>query len=221
MAQAVTDDAEYTERMKTPMKFNPQEIDAQLSYKLMASVVVPRPIGWTSTITSDGRNNLAPFSFFMMITSTPPHIAISVGVRDGQEKDTLRNIRDNGEFVINTVSAEIGPQMAITAAEWPSDVDEFAASGLTPAPSDIVRPMRVAEAPANLECVVREIKPVGTLPYGANLIIAEVVQIHVRDDLIIENNRIDLQRLQAVGRLTGDWYCSTAEQYELKRPPTE
>ncbi len=203
------------------MKFNPQEIDAQLSYKLMASIVVPRPIGWTSTITSEGRNNLAPFSFFMMITSTPPHIAISVGARDGQEKDTLRNIRDNGEFVINTVSADIGPQMAITAAEWPSDVDEFAASGLTPAPCDVVRPMRVAEAPANLECIAREIKPVGVLPYGAHLIIAEVVRIHIRDELIIENNRIDLQRLQAVGRLTGDWYCSTAEQYELKRPPIQ
>jgi flavin reductase (DIM6/NTAB) family NADH-FMN oxidoreductase RutF len=203
------------------MKFNPQEIDAQLAYKLMASVVVPRPIGWTSTITSDGRNNLAPFSFFMMITSTPPHIAISVGARQGEEKDTLRNIRDTGEFVINTVSAEIGPQMAITAAEWPSQVDEFKVSGLTPVPCDVVRPMRVAEAPANLECVARQIMPVGTLPYGAHLVIAEVVRIHIRDDLLIENNRIDLQNLRAVGRLTGDWYCSTAEQYELKRPPID
>ncbi|MGH9175598.1 MAG: flavin reductase family protein, partial [Vicinamibacterales bacterium] len=121
--------------------------------------------------------------------------------------------------VINTVSAEIGPNMAITAAEWPPHVDEFQVSGLTAVPCDVVRPMRVAEAPANLECVAQQIVPVGTLPYGAHLVIAEVVRIHVRDDLLIENNRIDLQRLQAVGRLTGDWYCSTAEQYELKRPP--
>ena len=203
------------------MQFDPAQIDPQLSYKLMASLVVPRPIGWASTLDPDGRHNLAPFSFFMMITSTPPHIAISVGAREGQVKDTLRNIREVGEFVINTVSADIGPAMAITAAEWPADVDEFAASGLTPAPSTVVRPARVAEAPANLECVVRQILPVGDMPYGAHLVIAEVVQIHVRDDLLIENNRIDLQRLHAVGRLTGDWYCATDDQYELKRPAVE
>src|SRR5690349_7336031 len=104
------------------MQFDPKAIDAQLSYKLLASLVVPRPIGWTSTIGPTGSFNLAPFSFFMMITSSPPHIAISVGARDGREKDTLRNIRASGEFVINTVSAELGPQMAITAAEWPADV---------------------------------------------------------------------------------------------------
>lgn len=203
------------------MQFNPREIDARLSYKLMASLVVPRPIGWTSTIASDGRNNLAPFSFFMMITSTPPHIAISVGARDGKEKDTLRNIRDAGEFVINIVSADLGPKMAITAAEWPADIDEFEQAGLTAIPSEVVRPARVAEAPAHLECLVQQIMPVGDLPYGAHLVIAEVVRIHIRDDLLIENNRVDLQRLQAVGRLTGDWYSSTSEQYQLPRPKIE
>src|SRR5262245_49599173 len=125
------------------MQFDPQEIDPQLAYKLMASLVVPRPIGWASTVSADGRDNLAPFSFFMMITSTPPHVAISVGAREGQTKDTLRNIRETGEFVINTVSAALGPAMAITAAEWPPEVDEFAASGLTPLPSIVVRPKRV------------------------------------------------------------------------------
>lgn len=203
------------------MEFDPREIDPQLSYKLMASVIVPRPIGWTSTIDAEGRFNLAPFSFFMMITSSPPHLAISVGARDGEEKDTLRNIRAGGEFVINTVSAELGPQMAYTAGEWPLAVDEFVAGKLTPVPSAVVRPPRVAEAPANLECVVRQILPVGGPPYGAHLIIGEVVRIHIRDDLLLENNRIDLLRLNAVGRLTGDWYCETTEQYELKRPPVE
>lgn len=203
------------------MIFDPAEIDAQLAYKLMASLVVPRPIGWTSTIGADGRDNLAPFSFFMMITSTPPHIALSIGARDGEEKDTLRNIRATGELVINVVSATLGPQMAITAAEWPAGVDEFARSGLTPVASEVVRPRRVAEAPANLECVVRQIFPVGGLPYGAHLVIAEVVRIHVRDDLVIANNRIDLQGLDALGRLTGDWYCSTADQYEIHKPQVE
>ena len=200
------------------MQFDPSQIDAQQSYKLLASLIVPRPIGWTSSVSAAGRHNLAPFSFFMLITSSPPHIAISVGARDGREKDTLRNIRATGELVINVVSAAVGPQMAITAAEWPADVDEFAAAGLTTLPSAVVRPPRVAEAPAHLECLAREIVPVGGLPYGAHLVIAEVVRIHVRDELLIENNRIDLARLQAVGRLTGDWYCSTAEQYQLPRP---
>ncbi|MCO5176548.1 MAG: flavin reductase family protein [Thermomicrobiales bacterium] len=200
------------------MQFDPAELDPQLAYKLMASLVVPRPIGWTSTIDANGKDNLAPFSFFMMITSTPPHIALSIGARDGEEKDTLQNIRANGELVINTVSAALGPQMAITAAEWPQEIDEFDASSLTAVPSEVVQPRRVAEAPANLECVVRQVFPVGGLPYGAHLVIAEVVRIHIRDDLLIANNRIDLQRLDALGRLTGDWYCPTADQYEIHRP---
>ncbi|RIK45296.1 MAG: flavin reductase family protein [Chloroflexi bacterium] len=201
------------------MLFNPREIDPQLAYKLLASVVVPRPIGWASTVDAQGHANLAPFSFFMMITSSPPHIAISVGARDGEEKDTLRNIRATGEFVINTVSAALGPAMAVSAAEWPPEVDEFAAAGLETAPSAVVRPPRVAAAPANLECVARQIMPVGGPPYGAHLVIAEVVRIHLRDDLLLENNRVDLRRLDALGRLTGDWYCSTEIQYELHRPP--
>lgn len=201
------------------MKFDPAEMDDQRVYKLMAGLIVPRPIGFTSTISADGVDNLAPFSFFMMITSSPPHLAISVGAREGEIKDTLRNIRDSGDFVINTVSADIGPQMANTAADWPDGVSEFETSGLTAIPSDIVKSKRVAEAPANLECVARQIFPVGGAPYGAHLIIGEVVRIHLRDDLLMERERIDLQRLDALGRLTGDWYCSTETQYELKRPP--
>jgi flavin reductase (DIM6/NTAB) family NADH-FMN oxidoreductase RutF len=201
------------------MKFDPSEMDAQRVYKLMAGVIVPRPIGWTSTITPDGRDNLAPFSFFMMITSSPPHIAISVGARDGETKDTLRNIRESGDFVINIVSADIGPQMAITAAEWPPEVNEFEKAGVTAVASDVVKARRVSESPANLECEARQIFPVGGPPYGAHLVIAEVVRIHLRDELLLERERIDLPNLHAVGRLTGDWYCSTDEQYQLLRPP--
>ena len=202
------------------MQFEPGEMAAEDVYKLMAALVVPRPIGWTSTLSPEGIHNLAPFSFFMMITSSPPHIAISVGAREGLTKDTLRNIRHTGDFVVNTVSAEVGQQMALTAADQPAEVSEFDLAGLTPVPSEVVKPMRVAEAPANLECVSRHIMPVGGMPYGAQLVVAEVVYIHVRDDLLLERNRIDLQKLDAVGRLTGDWYCSTTDQYELKRTLT-
>ncbi|HEX2281312.1 MAG TPA: flavin reductase family protein [Thermomicrobiales bacterium] len=199
------------------MQFNPSEMEAQDVYKLMAALVVPRPIGFTSTLNPDGGNNLAPFSFFMMITSSPPHIALSIGAKDGQEKDTLRNIRHSGEFVVNTVGLGIGPQMARTAVDFPPDTDEFEVSGLTPVPSDVVKPMRVLEAPANLECVARDIRPVGGPPYSAHLVIGEVVRLHVQDQLLMERNRIDLTALDAVGRLTGDSYCSTTDQYELKR----
>lgn len=199
------------------MKFNPADMVAQDVYKLMAALIVPRPIGFTSTLSPEGVNNLAPFSFFMMITSSPPHIALSIGARDGQQKDTLRNIRGNGELVINIVGAEIGPRMARTAVDFERGISEFEVSGLTPTPSDRVKPQRVLEAPANLECVMRDIHPVGGPPYGAHLVIAEVLRIHVSDELVIEGNRIDLQRLNAVGRLTGDMYCSTTDQYELKR----
>ena len=186
-------------------------------YKLMAALVVPRPIGWASTLSPEGVHNLAPFSFFMMITSTPPHVALSVGAREGQSKDTLRNIQHHGEFVLNTVSGAVGPQMAGSAVELPPDVSEFEATGLTPIPSEVVQPMRVAEAPAHLECVSRNILAVGDMPYGAHLVIGEVVRIHIHDDLLLERNRIDLVKLDAVGRLTGDWYCTTTDQYQMRR----
>jgi flavin reductase (DIM6/NTAB) family NADH-FMN oxidoreductase RutF len=199
------------------VEFKPGEMETPDVYKLLTGLVVPRPIGWASTLSPEGVHNLAPFSFFMAITSSPPHIALSVGAREGESKDTLRNIRHNGEFVINTVSAELGLHMSGSAVELSPDVSEFEATGLTPVASAVVKPMRVAEAPAHLECVSQQIIPVGGEPYSGHLVIAEVVHIHVRDDLLLERNRIDLQKLDAVGRLAGDWYCSTTDQYEMAR----
>jgi flavin reductase (DIM6/NTAB) family NADH-FMN oxidoreductase RutF len=199
------------------MQFDPAGMDPQDVYKIMAALIVPRPIGFTSTLGPDGVQNLAPFSFFMMITSSPPHVALSIGAKDGQEKDTLRNIRADGEYVINTVNRAIGPQMARTAVDFDPDVSEFEVSGLTAVPSDVVRPPRVLESPASFECELRTILPVGGPPYGAHLVLGEIVRIHVQDDLLLENNRIDMRKLDALGRLTGDSYCATTEQFELKR----
>lgn len=200
------------------MQFDPRELDSQYLYKLMSGLIVPRPIAWTSTLSPDGINNLAPFSFYMMITSTPPHIAISVGTRENRTKDTLRNIRHTGDFVVNTVNADVGQQMNLTSTVWPADVSEFEQAGLTAVPSEMVRACRVGESPASFECMARQIMPVGDERYGAELIIGEVVKLHIRDDLVLPNLRIDLKRLQAVGRLAGDWYCSTDDQYMMKRP---
>lgn len=199
------------------MEFNPNETEYQDVYKLLTGLVVPRPIGWASTISPEGVYNLAPFSFFMAITASPPHIALSIGTREGETKDTLNNLRHHPEFVLSTVSGDLGLEMSGTAVELPPEVSEFEATGLTPAPSKVVKPMRVAEAPAHLECVSRQIIPVGGPPYSGHLVIAEVLHIHVRDDLLLERNRIDLQKLNAVGRLAGDWYCTTTDQYEMAR----
>jgi flavin reductase (DIM6/NTAB) family NADH-FMN oxidoreductase RutF len=199
------------------MQFDPAGMDPQDVYKIMAALIVPRPIGFTSTLGPDGVHNLAPFSFFMMITSSPPHVALSIGAKDGQEKDTLRNIRAEGEYVINTVNRGIGQQMARTAVDFEPDISEFQVSGLTAVPSDVVKPPRVLEAPASFECELRNILPVGGPPYGAHLVLGEIVRIHVQDDLLLENNRIDMLKLDALGRLTGDSYCATTEQFELKR----
>jgi flavin reductase (DIM6/NTAB) family NADH-FMN oxidoreductase RutF len=199
------------------VEFKAGETETQDIYKLLTGLVVPRPIGWASTLSPEGVHNLAPFSFFIALTPSPPHIALSIGTREGETKDTLTNIRHNGEFVLNTVSAELGLQMSGTAVELAPDISEFEAAGLTPAPSVTVKPMRVAEAPAHLECVSRQIIPVGGPPYGGHLVIAEVLHIHVRDDILLDRNRIDLQALNAVGRLAGDWYCTTTDQYEMVR----
>lgn len=195
------------------MQLDPQEIDPQLVYKPLTILVVSPPIGWTSTVDADGGYILAPFRFFMLITSSPPRIAVSVSAHNGQEKDTLRNTRATGEFAINTVIADLGPAVAVSAAEWPADVNELAAAGLTARAGLVDQAPLVAVAPANLECSVRQIIPVGDLPYGAHLVITKVVHIHIRDDLVTENNRIHLQRLDAGSRRLSDgcWVMWSAD----------
>jgi flavin reductase (DIM6/NTAB) family NADH-FMN oxidoreductase RutF len=200
------------------MRIDPAELDPQQVYKLLAALAVPRPIAWVSTVGADGVPNVAPFSFFMVITSSPPHVAISIGIGERGEKDTLRNIRQSGELAINIVDAAIGPKMAISAAEWQPGVSEFEVAGLTPAAAEVVSAPLVAEAPASFEGLARQIIPIGGLPYGAHLVIVELVRFHVRDALLLPSGRVDLQALDAVGRLTGDWYCATREQYQLERP---
>ncbi|MDP9350819.1 MAG: flavin reductase family protein [Chloroflexota bacterium] len=200
------------------MIFDPAQMDMEGVYKMLTGLVVPRPIAWVSSRSPEGVNNLAPFSFFAAITPSPPHIAISIGEREGTTKDTLRNLQAAGDFVVNTVSADVVEAMNTTSGDWPAEVSEFDAAGLTAIPSDLVSAPRIEEAVANMECVVRQILPVGGPPYGAHLVIAEVVRFHVRDGLVLERGRIDLHALRAVGRLAGSTYASTDAQYDLPRP---
>jgi flavin reductase (DIM6/NTAB) family NADH-FMN oxidoreductase RutF len=203
--------------MGESLKFDPSQMEHPDIYKVLSGVVIPRPIAWVSTMSAEGVPNVAPYSFFQPITPSPPHISFSAGSRDGVKKDTQQNIEASGEFVVNIANSDIARRMAISALDFTPEQSEFEATGLTLGECDVVSAPRVAEAPASLECQLRQMIPVGDERYGATLIIGEVVRFHVRDDLVLENYRIDFGSLDAVGRLAGDWYCATNDQYELPR----
>jgi flavin reductase (DIM6/NTAB) family NADH-FMN oxidoreductase RutF len=162
--------------------------------------------------------NLAPYSFFNAVAYDPPTIVFSSSRHAGDKrKDTLANIEETGEFVVNVVVDAIAEAMNCTAAEYPTEVDEFAIAGLTPLPSDLVKPPRVAESPVNMECRLNQIVPIGQGPHQHGLVIGEIVLLHIRDD-IISGHRINHQKLQPTGRLAGSMYCHTADVFEMVRP---
>ena len=189
-------------------------------YKLMIGSIVPRPIALVSTVSHDGIRNLAPFSFFTGISSKPTMICFCPGPRPagGARKDTLENISRTKEFVVNIVSEEIAEAMNLTAGEYPPDADEFAIAGLTAIPSDLVRPPRVAESHVNMECRLYLSIEFSELPGGGNLVIGEVLRFHV-DDRIVENFKIDPDKLRAVGRMGGPTgYTRTRDRFDMIRP---
>ena len=194
----------------------PTELDRRAAYRLLISVVVPRPIGWTSTIGVDRSLNLAPFSFFNAVGGSPPTVLISVGRRTGNPKDTLRNVQEIGEFVINIVNEELAVAMNQTSGEWAYEVNEFDRAGVTPAASIDVKPPRVAEAPIALECRVTQIVPVIDTTY--TLILGRVLRFHVRSDLLRPNGLVDAALLKPVARLSGDEYAALGRVFEMKRP---
>ncbi|MBN3869157.1 MAG: flavin reductase family protein [Nostoc sp.] len=200
------------------MIIDPSQNDPRNTYQLLVGSVVPRPIAWVSTIASDGTPNVAPFSFFMGVTANPPTLAISTGLKRGVKKDTLFNVEQSGELVVNIVVEELGEQMNATSGDFPPDVDEFQVAGLTPAPSKRVRPPRVAESPINIECVLKQVVYIGNEGSQSGLIIAEAVLWHIRDDLLTPQNTIDVAKLHAIGRLSGNWYTRTQDLYEIIRP---
>ncbi|ARI75606.1 flavin reductase family protein [Halobacillus mangrovi] len=187
------------------MKFNPAELETQQIYKLMSGSVVPRPIAWVSTLSDDGLLNLAPFSFFTVASRKPPMLCISVGPgvgeREGTVKDTLANIRANGEFVINISTTPLGNQLQKTAEHVPSEVDEFAKAGLTPEPSELVKPMRVKEAPIQMECKLHQIVELGS----DHLVIGELVMYHIEEKYYLEPYKVNLTALRPLGRLANQF----------------
>jgi flavin reductase (DIM6/NTAB) family NADH-FMN oxidoreductase RutF len=186
------------------------------TYKLLVGAVVPRPIAFVSTISPEGVANLAPFSFFTVASANPPVLCFTTSFREPR-KDTLVNVRATKEFVVNIVSEEFAAKMNATSGEYPYGVDEFAISGLTPAPSVLVSPPRVKESHVNMECKLLQTIDVSAKPMGGTLILGEVVLFHI-DDEMIEEFRIDPDKLGAVGRMAGNTYTRTGDRFDLVRP---
>lgn len=204
------------------MIVDPATAPFPISYKLLIGSIVPRPIAFISTISAEGGFNLAPFSFFTAICGEPPVVCFASGNRVPSKntlptKDTLANVRATGEFVVNIVSEEIAEQMNACSGDYPAEVDEFAVSGLTPVASDLVRPPRVRESHINMECKLMQIVEVGSRDRGGSLVIGEVIRFHI-DDAIINNFRIDAEKLRAVGRMGGNEYARTRDRFEMRRP---
>lgn len=201
------------------MIVDPASTDYLSVYKLLIGAVVPRPIAFVSSINPEGVLNLAPFSFFTVASSNPPVLVFTVGNRATPDprKDTLRNITTSREFVVNVVSEEIGEKMNLCAGDYPPDVDEFQVSGLTPIPSDLVKPPRVAESHINMECRLLYTLSMSNLMNGGNLVLGEVLRFHI-DDALCQNYRIDPEKLRAIGRMAGNSYTRTRDRFDMIRP---
>ena len=201
------------------MIVDPKDHDYKNIYKLMIGSIVPRPIGFISTISPHGIRNLAPFSFFNGVCSNPPTICFSTVVRtDGAHKDTPNNIEATGEFVVNIVSEDFAEKMNICSTDFPPDVDEFVASGLTQVPSDLVKPPRVKESRINMECKLSQIVRINsTKPGGGYTIFGEILIFHVADELL-DSFRIDPDKLRPIGRMGGPTYTRTTDRFDLVRP---
>jgi len=197
------------------MEISPDDLNENESYKLMAGIIVPRPIAWVSTISKKGIFNAAPFSFFTGISTKPPTIGFSIGLRRGRKKDTLKNIEYTRDFVINIVEENLALKMNITAVDFPSRISEIIEAGLTPLPSEKVKSPRIAESPINLECRLLRIIKLGISRH--RFIIGEVVQYHIRDGLISDEFKIDFSRLNVLGRLAGSLYCRINDFIEIPR----
>src|SRR4051812_5169164 len=201
-------------------QLDPQALGQRETYKLLIGCVVPRPIAWVSTVDRAGVRNLAPFSFFNAIGSNPPAISISISYADGpeQRKDTLRNISDTGEFVVNIVDEQLAQAMNTTSAAYPPDIDEFEIAGVMPVACATVRPARVAGAPVSLECKLHTLVPVGQGPGSATLVIGTIHMLHVRADVIDAQHHIDITMLRPIARLAGASYAYVHETFDMARP---
>jgi flavin reductase (DIM6/NTAB) family NADH-FMN oxidoreductase RutF len=201
---------------------DPKELETGKFHGLLLGAVAPRPIAFASTIDADGRPNLAPFSFFNVFSANPPIAIFSPArrVRGNTTKHTLHNVEAVKEVVINVVNYDMVQQMNLASTEYPDGVNEFEKAGLTAVASDLVRPFRVKESPVQLECKVREVIKLGDEGGAGNLIVAEIVRMHISEDVLDENGNIDPNKIDLVARMGGDWYCRASGDalFEIAKP---
>jgi flavin reductase (DIM6/NTAB) family NADH-FMN oxidoreductase RutF len=189
------------------------------AYQWMVCTILPRPIAWVSTISTEGKTNLAPFSFFQGVTASPPTLMfVPVNNRDGGKKDTVRNIEGVPEFVVNLVPRALAEEMNRTSSLLPYGESEFERFGIAAAPSERVRAPRVAAAPVAYECALQQIVHIGTGPLAANVIFGRILAAHIRDDVLGPDGLPDARKLDLVGRLGRDDYATTRDAFSLERP---
>ena len=198
-------------------EFASSETETTVIYKLMIGGIVPRPIAWVSTVGADGVSNLAPFSFFNGVSHNPPTVAFSVIDRDGELKDTSRNIEAHAEFIVHIVNESLSERMNITCGDYGAHIDEFAEAGLTPVPGTVVGVPRIVEAQVAMECRVSHLSRIGNPPTTSH-ILGEVLYWHIADEVLTEKGRVDANALRAVGRMGGVEYTKTQDRFAIERP---
>jgi flavin reductase (DIM6/NTAB) family NADH-FMN oxidoreductase RutF len=207
------------------MIVSPTDLSHSELYGILLNSVAPRPIAWVSTISAAGNLNLAPFSFFNAVCVDPPLLAFAPGLRppkqanvsQGEAKDTLRNVRETKEFVVNIVTYELAEAMNLTSGEYDASVNEFELAKVTPQASKIVRPPRVAESPVSFECTLHQIVDFSSRPTSSSLVIGEVVVIHM-NDANIKDGKLDRNSLDLIGRMGGLQYTRTTHRFDMVRP---
>ncbi|MEN9323092.1 MAG: hypothetical protein RL699_872 [Bacteroidota bacterium] len=200
------------------MLFDPATLDNSIVYRLLTSSIIPRPIAWVSTISEEGINNLAPFSYFNMVGDDPPHVMFSTRRDNNSNKDTLNNVLATNQFVVNMVTKDIAEPMNDSAAVVAAEVDEFALVSVTPIQAVKVKPMRVAESPIQLECeLVHHYFLEDHTQGGACVLIGRVVMIHVADEILLDNTRINPELYKPIARLGGSNYSEQGEIFSIKR----
>ncbi|MGD0570153.1 MAG: flavin reductase family protein [Candidatus Sulfotelmatobacter sp.] len=207
------------------MIVSPSDLPHNELYGLLLNSVAPRPIAWVSTMSASGQLNLAPFSFFNAVCVDPPLLAFAPGLRrpkqpeasQGEAKDTLRNIRETKEFVVNVVTYELAEAMNLTSGEYDASVNEFELAKVTPEASTVVRPPRVAESPVSFECRHYQILDFASEPTSSSLVIGRIVSIYV-DDAHLREGKLDRNSLDLIGRMGGMQYTRTSQRFEMVRP---
>lgn len=209
--------------MKNAYKsIDPKSIPVPQVHQYLLGAVGPRPICFASTVDANGVNNLSPFSFFNVFSANPPIMVFSPARsgRTNTTKDTYNNVKVVPEVVINVVNYEMAEQMSLSSSPYAPEVDEFVKAGFTPVDSENIQPKRVAEAPVQFECKVNDVIELGSEGGAGNLVICEVLKMHIREDLLDENNRIDQKKIDLVSRMGGNWYCRADENsmFEITKP---